>query len=101
MLPRYRISNRFRFLLTHMSATALFDTSTLDYIYYIDPTIKFIANIAFKQIQHELLGVEHPYYPRNHVGFCKQMANTDVLKNGELGVAWCIMPRDAMPCHVM
>jgi hypothetical protein len=42
-----------------------------DYFYFIDGDVRFHENVSLAEISGDLVGVEHPMYPRHSFGFCK------------------------------
>ena len=40
------------------------------YAYFLDADTRMVDNVTLDEIQGRLVAVEHPYYPRNHPGFC-------------------------------
>ena len=40
------------------------------FAYFLDADTRFVQNVTLEDIRGLLVGVEHPYYPRNHLGFC-------------------------------
>lgn len=42
-----------------------------DYFYFIDGDVRFKEAVLLGDISGDLVGVEHPMYPRHDFGFCK------------------------------
>lgn len=42
-----------------------------DFFYFMDGDVRFNEDVHLADIAGDLVGVEHPFYPRNILGFCK------------------------------
>jgi hypothetical protein len=42
-----------------------------DYFYFMDGDVRFNEDVHLADVAGDLVGVEHPFYPRNILGFCK------------------------------
>ena len=67
--------------LADLTSTLITDTSH-DYMYYVDPTVRWTTNITHSMIMGELIGMEHPYYRRHGVNFCTKVDHPEVGHHG-------------------
>eukprot|EP00041_Stephanoeca_diplocostata_P032647 m.1053199 g.1053199 ORF g.1053199 m.1053199 type:complete len:537 (+) comp24187_c1_seq1:699-2309(+) len=58
-----------------------------DYFFFIDADVAFHEDVALMDIAGDIVGVEHPMYPRNNAGWCER-------KDGQ---ALCGYPYDRNP----
>jgi hypothetical protein len=42
-----------------------------DYFYFIDGDVRFNEHVLLSDVAGDLVGVEHPMYPRHTFGYCK------------------------------
>eukprot|EP00039_Didymoeca_costata_P012567 m.181663 g.181663 ORF g.181663 m.181663 type:complete len:562 (-) comp15515_c0_seq14:2131-3816(-) len=60
-----------------------------DYFYFLDADVRFMDHVLLSDISGDLVGVEHPMYPRYDLGWCKP---EDPGTRG-----WCQYPYDRNP----
>eukprot|EP00040_Diaphanoeca_grandis_P037725 m.248889 g.248889 ORF g.248889 m.248889 type:complete len:636 (+) comp33866_c5_seq1:122-2029(+) len=58
-----------------------------DYFYFMDGDVLFHENVSLMDVAGDLVGVEHPMYPRDHEGWCHRAD----------GQPMCMFPYDRNP----
>src|SRR4051812_44892934 len=66
------------FAAVHDLTLPLINASSHDFMYYMDPSIRFTTNITWNQVWGEMVAMEHPYYRRTSPNFCTRVDRPEV-----------------------
>ena len=65
-----------------------------DYFYFMDADVRFKETVELADIAGDLVGVEHPMYPRYEFGMCKKTKDGHLDKNSK---GFCQYPYERKP----
>lgn len=54
-----------------------------DYFIFVDPQVEFSAAVTLDDLSGDLFGVEHPEYPRDHLGHCQPRTKSGRVQSVE------------------
>ena len=66
--------------------------SDADYFYFMDADVKFNEPVRLMDIAGDLVGVEHPMYPRDNYGWCYRQV-------GSSSLAWADLEQNLGCCN--